>query len=833
MRRNKTIAIFIMSFLLIITVFSFAFEQKNGTTSFYGELLYHASSLSEAELIARSDQISLIDYSTYGIATYAITEDTTYQQLQTQGFVQNSISQSADMTSLWTRDPYSRDQYALTMMNVEQAWAFTTGSSNVTVAIIDSGIDTSHPEFSGRISSLSYNSRTEQVGLSYIEDDTGHGTSVAGVIGAIKDNSIGIAGLVQYAKLLVIKANSVDDPKTSDNEAETFMESSIINGIYYAVDNGANVINMSLGGTYANPLTLTAIQYARDHGVIVVAAAGNDGNNDLIYPASFEGVISVAAVNENKDNSTYSNYGPEIDLSAPGDFIYSTDLNNGYSIVSGTSFASPQVAGIAALLISYYPSESSDDIINRLILGAVDDGTVGWDEHYGYGIANAYNAMTVNVQQFTVNFDTDGGTIIDSLTVFSGTTINVADPTKTGFTFEGWFTDSSLTTAFHMGVDPVTSNLTLYAKFAPIILTVHFVTTGTTVSDLQVDYGTTIEVPATTKVGYSFDGWYIDSAYSTRFDGSPVTANLTLYAHFVPLTFQVHYYVNDILYQTESVTYGNLFDLIVPEDNGYLFVGWYTDNALTILYEMTPITGNLDLYAKFDQSSVKVTFYESDLTTVELETYVALGSSVIAPSNPIKPSSPSFDFVFAGWSESLDNITQSLSIYPVYDKIYKPESITLLPGIDTVLVGQSWVDGGTSLIDPLLSENTRSNLNLELAGAYTVYYDIYDQDQVIDTRVRIVHVIDLSPEVVITVNPDVTTILAGDTYDDQGATSNLGDVVTSGTVDTQTEGVYLITYTVTIGDQITTAYKYVYVLNNEPTPTTDTYYIDERSGWTL
>lgn len=836
MRKIRRILNHLMSLYILIVLFSLVLipVQSNQSTPFYGELLYQTSDQSQAEWIAHDDHISLINYSSYGIATYAVQDENTYQSLLNQGFDKNSTSRSAEMVSLYTHDQYSRDQYAIQMMNVEEAWQYTEGSSAVTVAIIDSGIDTSHPEFTGRISSLSYNSRTEQVGLSYVVDDTGHGTAVAGVIGAIKDNNIGIAGIVQNAKLMVIKANNHDDPLTPANEAEYFDDSSIISGIYYAADHGANVINLSLGGADKNNLTQSAITYARGKGVIVVAAAGNDGTSDLVYPASYDGVISVSAVNDNKDISTYSNYGSKIDLAAPGDYIVTTTLNGGYSSVSGTSFASPQVAGVAALLISYYTEESSDTIINRLTRGAVDDGTPGWDQYYGYGIVNAQGSMIVDVQIFTVSFDTDGGSVVDPVTVYSGLSVSVSNPYKTGYTFEGWYKDSLFTEVFHMGVDLVTSDMTLYAKFVPIMFTIHFVTSGTPVSDMQIQYGDTFVLPSTTKVGYTFDGWYIDSAYTVPYPDGPVLMFYTLYAHFIPNVYQVNYYVNDSLYDTQSVTYGNLFDLIIPEDQGHLFVGWYTDNALSVPYVESPITENLDLYAKFDDSSVRVTFYESDLATVQLETYVSLGGSLTVPIGPTKPSSPSFDFVFTGWSESLDNIEQSLSVYPLYDKIYKPESIVLMPGIDTITLGTTWSDSGTSLSDPLLTLETRSNLDLEHTGVYTIYYDIYDQDQKIDTRIRVIHVIEAAPDVVITMNPDVTTIIQGDTYQDQGATSNMGDVITSGSVDTNTEGVYLITYTVTINDLSTTAYKYVYVLpNSSNTPTTDQYYVEKRSGWML
>ncbi|MBU1093851.1 MAG: S8 family serine peptidase [Firmicutes bacterium] len=798
---------------------------------FYAELLYQVENEFEARSIESTYNVDLIQVSNYGIATYGVDNINTYETMEVDGFVQNSTYEADDITAELTRDPDFRYQYAIAMMEIEQAWLFTEGSSNVTIAIIDSGIDIYHEEFTGRLSPLSYNSKTEQVGLSYVIDNTGHGTSVAGVIGAIKNNSQGIAGLVENSPLIIIKANNDDNPDTEDDESKFFNETAIIEGIYYAVDHGADVINMSLGGTYANPLTEAAVEYAISQGVILVAASGNNGDDTLVYPASFEGVISVSAVDEGTNIVSYSSYGSEVDIAAPGHLIATTFVNNEYGYSSGTSLAAPQVTGVIALLISQYPDESSNQIMNRVYHGAVDYGTTGRDDYYGYGIINARLAMNVDQQIYIVNFETNGGTIIESIEVLSGQSINVTEPTKTGHTFEGWFRDEALTIPFIMGTDIIAANTTLYAKFELIEFTVAFVTKGSTCDDMQVLYGESFIPPTTTLEGFYFVGWYLDVNLLFPYNGNIVTSDMTLYARFAILYHHVTAYVEGEVFASFDTQDSRYVVIDEPHIDNQRFIGWYLDSDLTIPYDFDKLYDDLILYAKFDDQQVQVLFYDSDLTTIYQESYVFIGESATAPLLPNKPSSPSFDFTFIGWSETYDNVTQELDIYPVYEKTYKPESIYLFPGIDTVTEGVPWVDAGTSLIDDLLHIINRTEVNYESEGTYILYYDIYDGSTLIDTRVRVVHVIAEASNIEITLNPDVTTIVEGDTYEDQGAVTNIGTIVTTGTVDTETAGTYVITYTVFYNNQMVSKNKYVYVLPSiEESNAPEVYYKKEEDG---
>ncbi|MBU1141231.1 MAG: S8 family serine peptidase [Firmicutes bacterium] len=811
----------------------FTSKHLQTATDFYAELLYQVEDENQANLMAETYQIDLMQISQYGVASYAVTNLDAYIELQNEGFSQNSTFVANQIDVLLTHDTFFKDQYALDMMEIEQAWLFTEGSPDVTIAIIDSGIDIYHPEFDDRLSPISYNARTKQVGLNYVIDDSGHGTSVTGVIGAIKDNFAGIAGIVQNSTLLIIKANNEDNPDTTDeDESKYFSETAIIDGIYYAVDHGADVINMSFGGSYANPLTRNAIDYARSMGVILVAASGNDESSDLLYPASFEGVISVSAVDESREITYYSNYGTEIDVAAPGHYIMTTAMDNEYGYASGTSLAAPQVTGVIGLLVSYFPNEPSNQIIDRILYGAVDEGTLGRDDYYGWGIVNAKFSMNIILEYVTVSFETNGGTLIDPLEIYSGQTVDVENPFKVGYSFSGWYKDSLFLIPFQMGVDMITVDTTLYAKFTPNFYTVHFVTAGSPVEDIQVPYGQTFDLPDTSQVGYSFVGWYIDSNYKVLYNGDPITNDLILFASFVILMHRVTLYVNDEIFSTIYVQDGETFVLIEPSLGDQMFIGWFLDPELMTPFIMRPLLSDLFLYAKFDDQQYQVVFYESDLTTICQESLVYYGASVTAPTIPVKPSTASFDYLFVSWSESFDLVTEDLVIFPIFDRIYKPETIYLLPGIDTVFMGEEWIDSGTSLEDQLLTVDIRSSIDTEIAGSYILFYDIYDTETLIDTRIRIIHVVEPILDVKIALNPDVTTIVQGETYMDMGAQSNYGEVTASGFVDIENAGTYVITYTVVYADQVYTKSKYVYVLQNiDNTIAPVSYYKKDEDGW--
>lgn len=288
-------------------------------------------------------------------------------------------------------DQYINNQWAIEKTNAEQAWDISKGDPTLVVAIIDSGIDSDHTEFAGRIVAP-YNVATQTSGMNAVLDDVGHGTHVAGIVSASINNGIGIAGIAGNSKIMPIKAG--------DNGY--FYDSDLAAAIYYAVDHGARVINMSLGGPGASLTLQSAIDYALSHNVVVAAAAGNEGDalNEPDYPAAFDGVISVGATDQNDAPASFSNHGSYVKISAPGVNIfsttptyYTTDFQADYDYASGTSMATPEVAGLAALILSIKPSLNAEQVAQLIYENAKDIQSPGWDEFTGYGRIDVYKTL--------------------------------------------------------------------------------------------------------------------------------------------------------------------------------------------------------------------------------------------------------------------------------------------------------------------------------------------------------------------------------------------------------------------------------------------------------
>jgi subtilisin family serine protease len=285
-------------------------------------------------------------------------------------------------------------------INVESAWDITMGSSNIIVAVIDDGVDTSHPEFSGRL----------VAGYDFVNDDNdpnplstdGHGNACAGIIAAANDG-VGVIGVAPGVRIMPLK--SLQDGSG--------FHSDIVPAIYYAVDNGAKVISMSLGGTSSSLAYETAVNYAVSQGVVVLAAAGNDNVDNLVephYPASYASVISVGAMSPcglRKTPTTCdgefwwgSNFG-NLDFITPGTRIATTDVSGsgGYSPTNytpsfnGTSAATPFAAGVAALILSLDPTLTPAEVRQIMQSSAVDVGPAGYDSDNGHGRVNALAAL--------------------------------------------------------------------------------------------------------------------------------------------------------------------------------------------------------------------------------------------------------------------------------------------------------------------------------------------------------------------------------------------------------------------------------------------------------
>ncbi|WP_456277608.1 S8 family serine peptidase [Bacillus sp. AK128] len=281
------------------------------------------------------------------------------------------------------KDPYYSHQWYLPKINMSQAWDLMKGSSTTIVAVLDTGINSSHPDLSGRILP-GYDFVNKDSNPS---DDHGHGTHVAGIIAA-NANSIGITGIDFSAKILPVKVA---------NHEGLLSTSNIIEGIYYAIDQGAHIINMSYGSTARSELEENALKEAYSKGITLIAASGNDGSSTIHFPAAYPYVISVGATDKLGKRAGFSNYGELIDLSSPGVDIVSTNFKGGYVSGEGTSYSAPIVSGIAALLKAKNPMWGPNEITWALQKGASAVSREEWNGSTGFGIVNAYQSLLLTV----------------------------------------------------------------------------------------------------------------------------------------------------------------------------------------------------------------------------------------------------------------------------------------------------------------------------------------------------------------------------------------------------------------------------------------------------
>lgn len=285
---------------------------------------------------------------------------------------------------LTPNDPGFPGQWGLTRIGAPTAWNTTTGNSTVTIAVLDTGVMLGHPDLSARIDAADQYDFANNDAVA--ADDDGHGTHVSGIAAATMNNGIDGAGVAPSSRIMPVK---VLDASGSGNL------SNVVDGIYWAADHKAAVINMSFGYTgAADPSLQQAVSYAVSKGVVLVAAAGNDGTyTKNEYPAACSGVIAVAATESGDSHSSYSNSGPYVDVAAPGSNIRSTTFDGGFDSMSGTSMASPFVAGLAALVKTRNPSFTPDQVAQRIEKTAVDLGTSGRDDTFGYGRIDAAAAV--------------------------------------------------------------------------------------------------------------------------------------------------------------------------------------------------------------------------------------------------------------------------------------------------------------------------------------------------------------------------------------------------------------------------------------------------------
>jgi thermitase len=351
------------------------------------------------------------------------------QELQLMtGVAYVELNYSVQAMDIIPNDPGWSSQYGLTAIRAPQGWSMSTGSSAVTIAILDSGVDLGHADLAGRL----------VAGYDFVnadstpQDDYGHGTHVAGIAAASGNNGVGVAGVSWGARIMPLKVLDRFGGGTYANVAA---------GIVFAADHGAQVINLSLGGAAPSVTLQDAVLYAYNKGVLLVAASGNGGSAQVLYPARYPEVMAVGATNVSNQPSSISNYGPEVDVAAPGENIYSL-WPGGYFTESGTSMSAPFVSGLAAVLFSF--TNNASVVRNAIESTALDIGPPGWDLYSGAGLIQMDSAIAWLIPP-APTLSSDGGRTVTSssngfflpasmtpsLTFTPLPTLTVASPTQT------------------------------------------------------------------------------------------------------------------------------------------------------------------------------------------------------------------------------------------------------------------------------------------------------------------------------------------------------------------------------------------------------------------
>jgi len=436
---------------------------------------------------------------------------------------------------------YSTAQYAPQIMEADLAWDVTRGSPGVLVAVVDSGVDFNHPDFSpnlwwtnpGEIANNGIddddNGYVDDVhGYDFVHsdgdptDDEGHGTAMTGVIAATLNNSLGIAGLAPESEILVVKVIN------SGNGVEV---SRLGEAIIYAADQGAQIINLSLGGEMYSSTVEYGVNYAWTAGAVVVAAAGNTWSNPF-YPAAHENAIAVTGTTASDKWWTATNRGEAVDISAPAEEIFTTGWDSisgsGYRYGDGTSFSAAHVSGVAALVLACDPTQTNAEL-RAVLEGSADDlypqTYPGWDQWTGHGRVNAYNALLMacgpfnTPPQVTITMPLNGSVFTQGQSIsFAGAASDTEDGGISGLLT--W--QSSLS-------GPIGSG----AAFSAVLgAGTHTITASVTDSggladskSIQIAVRPLFEVPLSSSG--TLDGWVLESGENTNVGGTLKSSDST------------------------------------------------------------------------------------------------------------------------------------------------------------------------------------------------------------------------------------------------------------------------------------------------------------------
>ena len=461
------------------------------------------------------------------------------------------ISLAAELSETKPNDPgYSPgievdgtlyDLWNMTSANAEKAWSLTTGSKDVIVAVVDTGINYNHEDLKGNM----WTDENGYYGYNFVDnthdpmDDQGHGTHCAGTVGAVGNNNKGIAGMAWNVSIMAVKVMDSEGKGTT---------STIIQGIRYAAANGAKVISMSLGGSDVNQALTDAIRSVSDKAVVVAAAGNERADADTMpkYPASTvsKNVLSIAAI-DNTDNLAYfSNYGVHnVDVAAPGENILSASHkdNSGYAVMSGTSMATPLVAGIAALLYSASPGLEPYEVVGIIKKTAVHLSSLEGKIATG-GKVDAAAAVRTAASKgkeerlfYDIIFDSDGGSeVYPDIALKNGTADEPSAPVKSGYIFDGWYTAKTGGYKWNFST-PVTETmvtdgtLTLYARWIPKSAAPHAAEHDGIGTGAETAWVGTTTLPDTagvyylTQDVYLSDTWNVDTEITLCLNGQTIS----------------------------------------------------------------------------------------------------------------------------------------------------------------------------------------------------------------------------------------------------------------------------------------------------------------------
>ncbi|MFC1683030.1 S8 family peptidase, partial [Candidatus Zixiibacteriota bacterium] len=352
------------------------------------------------------------------------------------------------------------EQWALSKMQMPAAWDIERGSEEVVVGVVDSGIDFDHQDLAanvwinpgedingnGQIDEADFNGVDDDnngyvddisgwdftdapqfAGLgdytdrdNLADDDLGHGSHVSGIVAAVADNGVGVAGLCWHARLMPLRASF-------RLSVGAFLEDDDVSaGIVYAADNGADVINMSWGDPRISPMVRDVIAYADARGCVMAAAAGNVDQEGLFYPGGFDETIAAGASTIYDQRSTISSFGKNLDVLAPGSNIMSTLLDDQYGTLGGTSMATAHVSGLAALVLSKNPDLSSEQVRGIIKASAVDLEAPGWDPQTGNGRIDGLRALMMDQAAQVQIHHPPTGTGVDSRVAILGTVLGLS-----------------------------------------------------------------------------------------------------------------------------------------------------------------------------------------------------------------------------------------------------------------------------------------------------------------------------------------------------------------------------------------------------------------------